>query len=86
MRQGEVLSIRGGDIGEAVLNVAHSWSAADGLKSPKNGEARRVPLLPEVREALLAQLATTPHTDIPEAEPLRIKTAFIRPFNRSGHS
>jgi integrase len=68
MRQGEVLAVRGGDIGEAVLNVAHSWSAADGLKSPKNGEARRVPLLPEVREALLAQLATNPHTDIPEAE------------------
>ncbi|MDR1445579.1 MAG: integrase, partial [Treponema sp.] len=68
MRQGEVLAIRGGDIGEGVLNVAHSWSAADGLKSPKNGEARRVPLLPEVREALLSQLATNPHTDIPEAE------------------
>jgi integrase len=66
MRQGEVLAIRGGDIGGRVLNVAHSWSAADGLKSPKNGEARRVPLLPEVREALLAQLATNPHTDIPE--------------------
>jgi integrase len=68
MRQGEVLAVRGGDIGEAVLHVAHSWSAADGLKSPKNGEARRVPLLPEVREALLAQLATNPHTDIPGAE------------------
>jgi integrase len=68
MRQGEILAVRGGDIGEAVLNVVHSWSAADGLKSPKNGEARRVPLLPEVREALLAQLATNPHTDIPESE------------------
>jgi integrase len=68
MRQGEILAIRGGDIGEGVLNVAHSWSAADGLKSPKNGEARRVPLLPEVREALLSQLVTNPHTDIPEAE------------------
>jgi integrase len=68
MRQGEVLAVRGGDIGEGVLNAAHSWSAADGLKSPKNGEARRVPLLPEVREALLAQLATNPHTDIPGAE------------------
>ena len=68
MRQGEVLAVRGGDIGEGVLNAAHSWSAADGLKSPKNGEARRVPLLPEVREALLAQLATNPHTDVPEAE------------------
>jgi len=68
MRQGEVLAVRGGDIGEAVLSVTHSWSAADGLKSPKNRETRRVPLLPEVREALMAQLATTPHTDVPEAE------------------
>jgi integrase len=54
MRQGEVLAVRGGDIGEGVLSVGHSWSAEDGLKSPKNGEARPVPLLPEVREALLA--------------------------------
>ena len=68
MRQGEVLAIRSGDIGEAILSVAHSWSTTDGLKSPKNGETRRVPLLPEVREALLAQLATNPHTDIPEGE------------------
>jgi integrase len=68
MRQGEVLAIRGRDIGEGVLNVAHSWSAADGLKTPKNGETRKVPLLPEVREALLAVLAGNPHTDIPEAE------------------
>jgi integrase len=48
--------------------VSHSWSAEDGLKSPKNGEARRVPLLPEVRDALLAVLAANPHADIPEAE------------------
>jgi integrase len=68
MRQGEVLAVRGEDIGEAVLNVVHSWSAADGLKSPKNGESRRVPLLPEVREAFLAQLTTNPYTDIPESE------------------
>ena len=68
MRQGEVLAIRGADIGDAVLNVSHSWSVADGLKSPKNGEARKVPLLPEVKAALLAQPAKTPHTDIPEAE------------------
>jgi integrase len=68
MRQGEVLAIRGGDIGDGVLNAAHSWSAADSLKTPKNGEARKVPLLPEVREALLAQLVRNPHTDIPAVE------------------
>jgi integrase len=66
IRQGEILAIRGMDIGEAVLNVSHAWSADDGLKDPKNGEARRVPLLQEVRAALLAQLSTNPHTDIPE--------------------
>ena len=51
---------------EAGALFAKPW--ADGLKSPKNGEARQVPLLPEVREALLARLATNPHTDVPEAE------------------
>jgi integrase len=68
MRLGEVLAVRGGNIGEAVLNVSHSWGAADGMKSPKNGEARKVPLLPEARDALLAVLARNPHTDIPVAE------------------
>jgi integrase len=68
MKQGEVLAVRGGDIGESVLNVAHSWSAMDGLKSPKKGEARGVHFLLEVREVLLAQLATNPHTDVPEEE------------------
>jgi hypothetical protein len=68
MRQDEVLTVRGGDIGEAVLNVSCLWSPADGLKSPKNGETRKVPLLPEVREALLAVLVGNPHADIPEAE------------------
>ena len=65
MRQGEVLAIRGGDIGEGVLNVAYSWSVEDGLKSPKNGERRKVPLLLEVRAALLAVMAGNPHTDVP---------------------
>ena len=68
IRQGEVLAVRGADIGEAVLNVFHSWSPADGVKGTKNGEARKVSLLPEVREALLAQMATNPHTDVPEGE------------------
>ena len=53
MRNGEVLALKLNDIGEKVINVRHSWSAYDGLKTPKNGEARRVPLLPEVREKLL---------------------------------
>ncbi|MDR1785208.1 MAG: site-specific integrase [Spirochaetaceae bacterium] len=68
LRLGEVLALQARDIGRDVLHVRHSWSDADGLKAPKNWHERKVPLLPEVREALLAVLATNPHTDIPEAE------------------
>jgi integrase len=45
--------------------VNHSWSNVDGLKSPKNGEARRVGLLPEVRAELLALLEENPHEGNP---------------------
>jgi integrase len=66
LREGEVLAIRKSDIEDRILNVRHSWSAMDGLKSPKNGEARRVPLLPEVRGELVKLLNESPHkTDDP---------------------
>jgi integrase len=61
LRSGEVLAVRRSDIGDRVLLVRHSWSVLDGLKSPKNGEDRKVPLLPEVREALMELLAENPH-------------------------
>ena len=61
LRAGEVLAIKQEDIEERVLNVRHSWSAYDGLKTPKNGEARRVPLLPEVRVKLLELVQDNPY-------------------------
>jgi integrase len=61
MRSGEVLALRQEDIEGRILNVRHSYSVMDGLKSPKNGEARRVPLLPEVREKLLDLAKENPH-------------------------
>jgi integrase len=61
MRSGEVLALKQGDIEERTLNVRHSWSAFDGLKAPKNGEARKVPLLPEVRERLLELAGDNPY-------------------------
>jgi integrase len=61
MRSGEVLALKREDIEERALNVRHSWSTYDGLKAPKNGEARRVPLLPEVRGLLLELAADNPH-------------------------
>jgi integrase len=66
LRSGEILSIRKSDIGDRVLMVRHSWSVLDGLKCPKNGEERKVPLLPEVRKALMDLLEENPHkTDDP---------------------
>jgi integrase len=61
LRLGEVLALRREDIEERTLNVRHSWSNHDGLKCPKNGETRRVPLLPEVRGKLLALADSNPH-------------------------
>jgi integrase len=61
MRSGEVLAIKQEDIEKCALRIRHSWSAYDGLKAPKNGEARRVPLLPEVRSKLLELARENPH-------------------------
>jgi hypothetical protein len=61
MRSGEVLAVKPEDIGERVLNIHHSWSDYDKLKAPKNGETRRVPLLPEVRGKLIELAGENPH-------------------------
>lgn len=52
LRMGEVLALRMCDIAENRLYVRHSWSALDGLKMPKNGKDREVPLLPSVKNAI----------------------------------
>jgi len=61
LRAGEILAIRKSDIGERILNIKYSWSTYEGLKRPKNGKPRKVPLLPEVREKLLELLEENPH-------------------------
>jgi integrase len=68
LRSGEILALRKNDIDpvKPVLFVRHSWSPQDGLKSPKNGEERRVPLLPEVRGLLLELLAENPFNNDPD--------------------
>jgi len=60
MRSGEVLAVRLEDIEERVIKIRHSWSEYDGLKTPKNGETRYVPLLPEVKLKLLELVKENP--------------------------
>jgi len=62
LRAGEVLALRRDDIGADRLYIRHSYSFADGLKAPKNGEARETPLLPAVRDELLSLLSENPYT------------------------
>jgi integrase len=63
LRAGEVLALRRSDIPltSNTLFVTHSWSVHDGLKCPKNGEERKVPLLPKVREKLIELVKENPH-------------------------
>jgi integrase len=66
LRAGEVLALRVSDIDpvKPILYVRHSWSPQEGLKSPKNGEARRAPLLPEVRAEIMDLLEENPFKEI----------------------
>jgi len=63
-RQGECLALRKSDIGEDTVNITHNYSPIDGLKCPKNGHKRIVPLLPEVKAGLLDLLDKNPHKEV----------------------
>ena len=63
LRAGEVLALRKEDIGVDRLFIRHAWSSLDGLKSPKNGDQRQVPLLPELREKLIMLADKNPWED-----------------------
>jgi len=61
LRSGEIRALRKDDIGGGILHITHSWNNFEGLKCPKNGERRVVPLLPQVRAMLLQLLQETPY-------------------------
>ncbi|MCX7038014.1 MAG: tyrosine-type recombinase/integrase [Spirochaetes bacterium] len=61
LRQGEVLAVQVRVIADDRLHVRHAWSNLDGLKAPKTGEERTVPLVPGLRAALLDLARKNPH-------------------------
>ena len=61
LRLGEVLAAQVRDIEMDRLRARHSWSEQDKLKGTKTGEERVVPLLPDVRAAMLELARKNPH-------------------------
>jgi len=61
LRIGEIQALRLEDIGETTLTVRHSWGKLEGLKCPKNGHTRVVPLPAVIRNGLLTLAAMSPH-------------------------
>ena len=53
MRAAEIIALRGADIGEDRIEVGHSYNLHDRLKTPKNGEARVVPITKELSQDIL---------------------------------
>jgi integrase len=52
LRSAEILALRLENIGEEYLTIENSFSLVDGLKSTKTEEARTVPIIPQIRDAL----------------------------------
>jgi integrase len=61
MRIGEVQALQLQDIGMDRIYVRHNWAGADGLKVPKNGDTREIPIPVELRDMLLAQANKNPY-------------------------
>ena len=60
MRASEVQALRVCDIHENYIWISHGWDDHIGLKTPKNGEERPVPISKELRESLLNMATFNP--------------------------
>ncbi len=60
-RAGEILALRIEDICKDRIHIRHSWSRNDGLKKPKNGEERVVPIIPPVYKELETLIHHNPY-------------------------
>jgi integrase len=52
MRRGEVRGLLWGDIGEGLINIRHNFQEGEGLKAPKYGSSRTVPIPGSVQSVL----------------------------------
>ncbi len=61
MRLGECLGLKGEDIHDDYIHICHNYQHADGVKAPKWGSIRDVPLPVMTHRALEALASTNPH-------------------------
>ncbi|MCF7951453.1 MAG: site-specific integrase [Spirochaetaceae bacterium] len=66
LRSGEVLALQVKDVESERLQIMHSYSRNDGLKTPKNGETRSVPLVPSVHKEIQKLIEENPHGNGPD--------------------
>jgi integrase len=52
MRRGEVRGLQWGDISDGVIHIQHNWVKKEGLKAPKCGSTRTVPITASVQSLL----------------------------------
>lgn len=60
MRAGEIQALRMQDIGDDRIYIRHSWNQYEGLKCPKNGEAREIKIPQKLREMIIQQASFNP--------------------------
>ncbi|MDR0472787.1 MAG: site-specific integrase [Treponema sp.] len=62
LRAGEIQGLRVHDLGKDCLYIRHSWNHRDGLKTPKNNEARTVEVpFSDLMESLFILASKNPH-------------------------
>lgn len=63
MRLGECLGLQVGDIGADEIRVSHNWQVGEGLKAPKWGSSRAVPLPAKTGDTLRDLVTLNPWND-----------------------
>jgi integrase len=63
MRRGEVRGLQWGDISDGVIHIRHNWIKGEGIKVPKCGSARAVPVTASVKSMLDAVYNVSKNTD-----------------------
>jgi integrase len=84
MRLGEVRGLLWGDIGDGVIRICHNWQDREGLKTPKQGSARIVPMPSLVADALSCVYEQTGRPDMTHfVFERKARTNTIKPMGKT---